>query len=120
MACKQKNANEFLVIRARGRGRESNCFINPIQTGLFWISSDRGRGIAMKSITMKHTRNIVCPKIYLFIYVTWDDDVTSRRNCIMMSKQPPSWIRNLGFQNFFLNVRKPPKITEKYLTLATL
>ena len=35
-----------------------------------------------------------------FIYVTCGDDVTSRDNYIMMSKQPPSWIRHLGFQNF--------------------
>ena len=58
---------------------------------------------------MKLTGYIVCPKIYLFKYVTWDDDVISRDNYIMMSKQPPSWI-----SKFFQKVRKPPKITEKY------
>ena len=49
---------------------------------------------------MKLRGYIVCPKIYLLIYVTWDDDVKSRDNDIMMSKQPLSWIRHLGFQNF--------------------
>ena len=41
-----------------------------------------------------------------------DDDVISRDNYVMISKQPPSWIRHLGFK-FFRNVRKPLKITEK-------
>ena len=54
---------------------------------------------------MKLTGYIVCSKIYLFIYVTWDDGVTSRDNYIMPVKT--SWIR------FFQNVRKSPKITEK-------
>ncbi|KAL9961307.1 hypothetical protein ACROYT_G030220 [Oculina patagonica] len=49
---------------------------------------------------MKLTGYIVCPKIYLLLYVTWDDDVTSRDNDIIMSKQPPSWIRHLGFRIF--------------------
>ena len=44
-----------------------------------------------------------------FYIVTCGDDVTSRDNYIMMSKQPPSWI-----SKFFQNIRKPPKITEKY------
>ncbi len=39
----------------------------------------------------------------------WDDDVTSLDNYIM-SKQLLSWILHLGFQNFFQNVRKPPKL----------
>ncbi|KAL9951226.1 hypothetical protein ACROYT_G043850 [Oculina patagonica] len=49
---------------------------------------------------MKLTGYIICPKIYLLLYVTWDDDVTSRDNDIIMSKQPPSWIRHLGFRIF--------------------
>ncbi len=57
---------------------------------------------------MKLRGCIVCPKIYLLIYFTWGDDVKSRDNYIMMSKQPPSWI-----SKFFQNVRKPPKTTEK-------
>ena len=63
-------------------------------------------------IAIKLTGYIVCPKIYLFIYVTCGDDVTSRDNYIMMSKQPPSWIHHLGFQNFSKTSEK--KITEKY------
>ena len=31
----------------------------------------------------------------------WDDEVISRENYVMTSKQPSSWIRHLGFQNFF-------------------
>ena len=38
--------------------------------------------------------------------------MTSHHVNIMMSKQPPFWIRHLGFQNFSKNIRKPPKITE--------
>ena len=33
------------------------------------------------------------------MYVTWDVDVTSCDNYSVMSKQPPSWIRHLRFQN---------------------
>ncbi len=61
---------------------------------------------------------IVCPKLFLLVYVTWDGDLTSRDNYIMMSKQPPSWIRHLGkFSKFFQNTRKPPEITEKVLKI---
>ena len=38
------------------------------------------------------------------------DDVTSRDNYIMMSKQPPSWIRHLGFQNFSKTSENHPKL----------
>ena len=61
---------------------------------------------------MKLRGYIACPKIYLLIYVTWDDDATSRDNYIMMSKQPPSWIRHLGFQSFSKTPEKRPKLPE--------
>ncbi len=67
----------------------------------------------IKAITMKLTGCIVCPNIFLLVYVTWDDDDTSRDNYIMMSKQPASWICHLRFQKFFNNAKKPPKITAK-------
>ena len=35
-----------------------------------------------------------------FDTITWGDDVTSRDNYIMMSKQPPSWIRHLHLYAF--------------------
>ena len=53
---------------------------------------------------------IVCPKIYLLIYVTWDNDITSRDNYIMMSRQPSSWIRHRGFQNFSKTSENSPKL----------
>ena len=63
--------------------------------------------------TFKLKGYIVRPKIYLLIYVTWDDDVTSRGKYIMMSKQPQSWIRHIGFQNFPIR-QKTAQITEKF------
>ena len=47
--------------------------------------------------------------IYLLKYVTCDDDVISRDNYVMMSKQAASWICHIGFQNFL----KCQKATEK-------
>ncbi len=98
----------------------------PIQTGIFWFFSDRrGADSAfpppplrdfqnIKAITMKLRGYIVCPKNYLLVYVTWVDDVTSRKKLHHNLKTAaildlPSWI-----SNFFQNVRKPPKITAKY------
>ena len=82
---------------------------NPIQTVLFWIFSDRGEFCPpppprnfqnIQAMTVKLRGYIVCPKTYLLVCVTWYVDVISRDNYVMMSKQPPSWIRHLGFQNF--------------------
>ena len=59
---------------------------------------------------------IVCPKIYLLAYVTFNNNVISRDNYVMMSKQPPSWIHHLGFQFFSKmseNRQKLLKSTEK-------
>ena len=50
--------------------------------------------------------------VNLFIYVTWDDDVISRDNYIMMSKQQPLWIRDLGIQNFFKTSENRPRVSE--------
>ena len=43
---------------------------------------------------------IVLPKIYLLTYDTWDDDIISSVNYVMISKRRPPWIRNPEFQNF--------------------
>lgn len=67
----------------------------------FW-SLQTGGGIPPPLRTCNFQNILVCPKIYLFVYVTWDDDLTSRDNYTIMQKQPPSWI-----SKFFQNVRKP-------------
>ena len=72
-------------------------FKNPIQTGLFFIFSDpvplRTSRI-FKQSTMKLGGYIVCPKIFRLIYATWNNDVISRKNYVMISKLTPSWIKN--------------------------
>ena len=42
-----------------------------------------------------------------------DDDVLSYGNYVIMSKQPPSWIFHLGFQDFS-KTSETRKMTEKY------
>ena len=43
-------------------------------------------------------------KILLLVYVTWDNEVLSRDNYVMMSKQQPSWT-----SNYFLKRQKTDK-----------
>ena len=83
--------------------------VNPIQTGLFW-SGEGGGGEGevcpprnfqnIEEITMKLRGYIVRPKIYLLIWIMWDDDVILRDNYVIVSKRWQSWVRYLGFQNF--------------------
>ena len=50
----------------------------------------------------------------IYIYVTGNDDMISRSIYITMSKQPPSWIRHLGFQVLSKTSESHKKITENY------
>ena len=65
---------------------------------------------------MKLTGYIVCPKIYLLVYVTWDDYVTSRDNYNVKTAailDPPSWIgfwKILKTNKNVLKTRKKVKI----------
>ncbi len=43
---------------------------------------------------------IACPKIYLSIYITWNDDVISRDNYIMMSNSRYLQSAILDFKKF--------------------
>ena len=78
--------------------------INPIHTGLFWIFSDRGGGGGgggNGNGNKTYRIYIMSKNLFFFLY-------TSR--AVMTSKQPPSWIRHLGFQNFFKTSEDHPNL----------
>lgn len=49
------------------------------------------------------------------VEATWDDDFIFSGNYLMLSEQPPHWIRHLGILGFFFSEtsENDPKMTQK-------